>query len=59
VGGAVRVWFRCRGRLNTDFTDKTDQEQATAKAKCRGLSTARQTMRLSVTSVEMTILVVG
>jgi hypothetical protein len=30
------------------------QEQATATAKYGGLSTSRQTMRLSVASVEMT-----
>jgi hypothetical protein len=35
------------------------EEQATAKAKCGGLSTAQRTVKLSVASVEMTILWVG
>jgi hypothetical protein len=40
-------------------TDDTDLRTGTAKAKCGGLSTAQQTMELSVASVEMTRFLVG
>jgi hypothetical protein len=35
------------------------RKKATATAKCGGLSTTQQTMRLSVASVEMTIFLLG
>jgi hypothetical protein len=42
------------GAVTAVYTDGTEQEQA--KAKYRGLSTARRTLRLSAASVEMTFL---
>ena len=36
------------------WVERTDKGNGRAKDKCKGLSAARQTMKLSVTSVEMT-----
>jgi hypothetical protein len=52
AGEDVYVGLLDHSRIIAGF----DGEQATARAKCGGLSTARRTMRLSVASVEMTIL---
>jgi hypothetical protein len=38
----------------TDYLDGADEEQAAARAGYRDLSTAQQTIKLSVPSVEMT-----
>jgi hypothetical protein len=41
------------------FEDDNKKATARAKAKCGDLSTARQTMKLSAASVEMTGVLVG
>jgi hypothetical protein len=58
IGWKVRaVWSVCDGIGILLFAqDDSKQEQATTKVKYRGLSTAQQTMELSVASVEMTFL---